>query len=239
MATYKTISALEANELLQKDQAVIIDVRTSEEFQSCHIPRAIWVPLDSIVEEFSKLNIPADKDIILQCQKGKRSADAIERLIASAKLAVDAEKLHNLEGGIESWKAEELDVIARPDKTLVDNIKDKVDVDCLTKCISRKKVYTRLSKLTIAEQVKLSLGVIILALYLLIAVLGIDVISLVGIIALAMIVSAITGWCGLEKLLKQAPWNDPTKITVESPSPIKAPKQAKQESKADDQDEQN
>lgn len=59
---------------LIKQGAVIIDVRTKGEFQSGHIEGAINIPLDTLLNNFSKLK--KDKCIICCCASGMRSGSA-------------------------------------------------------------------------------------------------------------------------------------------------------------------
>jgi len=63
----------------QKDNIILIDVRNSEEFESCYVPGAINIPLDVL----ERGNIPLfskKEKIYLLCQNGFRSARALELL---------------------------------------------------------------------------------------------------------------------------------------------------------------
>ncbi len=59
---------------LMKDGAVIIDVRTKEEFRNGHIGGSINIPLQSLESNLSK--IKKDKPVITCCASGMRSASA-------------------------------------------------------------------------------------------------------------------------------------------------------------------
>jgi rhodanese-related sulfurtransferase len=59
--------------------AVIIDVRTKQEWEECHINGAIHIPLSDLknnIEEIKKINKP----IIAHCKSGVRSARATKLL---------------------------------------------------------------------------------------------------------------------------------------------------------------
>jgi rhodanese-related sulfurtransferase len=74
------ISGKDAREKV-KNGAMLVDVRTEGEFQSGHIDNAINVPVQVLEQNLSKL--PKDKEIIVYCRSGKRSASAkrtLERL---------------------------------------------------------------------------------------------------------------------------------------------------------------
>jgi len=55
--------------------AVIIDVRSPQEFQGGHIKGAINIPLDKLANSLSK--IPKNKTVITCCASGMRSGSAL------------------------------------------------------------------------------------------------------------------------------------------------------------------
>ncbi|HBC70161.1 MAG TPA: rhodanese-like domain-containing protein [Sutterella sp.] len=93
------ISPQQAWKYMQKHpEAIVIDVRTPEEFQSGHIPGAINLPLAAIVSG----NIPvtfSDKGrtYLVYCRSGRRSAAAV-RLLSS----LGYRSLYDF-GGILDW----------------------------------------------------------------------------------------------------------------------------------------
>ncbi len=82
-------------------EAIVIDVRTSEEFQSGHIPGAVNLPLAAIVSG----KIPAafsdkGKTYLVYCRSGRRSAAAVQMLSA-----LGYQHLYDF-GGILDWPYE-------------------------------------------------------------------------------------------------------------------------------------
>ncbi|MBS1196543.1 MAG: rhodanese-like protein [Proteobacteria bacterium] len=64
-----------------KLQATIIDVRTPEEFAAGHIPGAVNIPVDRIESGIASIKgLGKDKQILLYCRSGRRSAIAKEIL---------------------------------------------------------------------------------------------------------------------------------------------------------------
>ena len=59
---------------LMRNGAQIIDVRTNGEFNSRHIKGSLNIPLQSLKNNFSKIN--KDKPVITCCASGMRSATA-------------------------------------------------------------------------------------------------------------------------------------------------------------------
>lgn len=102
----KQSTTAEFEKLIQTDMnAVLLDVRTPQEFAENHIPGAINI--DQADPDFIskvKAQIPTDKEIAVYCRSGHRSADA------AARLEKEGYKTADLEGGILAWEQDELPV---------------------------------------------------------------------------------------------------------------------------------
>lgn len=83
--------------------ALIVDVRAESEWDAGHLPEAVHIPLPDLEERLDE--IPRDRDIILQCQTGNRSAIAASLLKARGR-----DRVANLAGGYASWVAAGLPV---------------------------------------------------------------------------------------------------------------------------------
>ena len=67
------------NEILKKEDTVVVDVRNSWEYDEGHVKNAVNIPLTEIparIDEFKKLNGP----VILYCRSGNRSSAAVHIL---------------------------------------------------------------------------------------------------------------------------------------------------------------
>lgn len=62
--------------------AIVIDVRTAEEFAEGHLKNAINIPFEQIAIEINKLNITKDTPIVLYCRSGGRSGTAFNTLVS-------------------------------------------------------------------------------------------------------------------------------------------------------------
>ncbi len=91
--SYELINTNKALEIIDGG-AIILDVRTTDEFKREHITGAVNIPLDQIE------TIEYDKDlpIIVYCQTGIKSKDAIEKLVKMGYT-----KLYDLDGGLLNW----------------------------------------------------------------------------------------------------------------------------------------
>ncbi len=98
--SYTTIDSNQAMELINNN-AVIIDVRTVQEYVTGYIDGAINVPLIDIE------TIDYDKDtvIIVYCASGMRSATAAETLVDLGYTNV-----YNLDGGLINWGFELVEI---------------------------------------------------------------------------------------------------------------------------------
>ena len=75
------VSYMEAKEMIINDGSILVDVRTEDEYNEEHIDGALLLSLDTITEE-SAVDVIDSKDsyIILYCQSGNRSHQALEKL---------------------------------------------------------------------------------------------------------------------------------------------------------------
>lgn len=74
---YRFVKSYNFKKILPKllsDGALIVDVRSASEFASGHAPNSINIPLNGLSTELSR--IPKDKNIIVCCASGTRSAMA-------------------------------------------------------------------------------------------------------------------------------------------------------------------
>jgi hydroxyacylglutathione hydrolase len=100
-ATERGAPAFIAEELASPNPALILDVRTSKEWQSKHIEGSTNIPLNHLEERLHEL--PHDRRIIVHCAGGYRSSIA-----ASILQKHDFENFAELAGGLAAWEAANL-----------------------------------------------------------------------------------------------------------------------------------
>ena len=97
----KEISVSRLKEMLDnKEDFQLIDVRQPDEYAFAKIEGAKLIPLGEIIKRMGELD--PEKEIILQCKMGGRSARAIEALRSAGYTG----PLKNLRGGITAWSNE-------------------------------------------------------------------------------------------------------------------------------------
>ena len=100
-ATYKSVSQEEAVQMIaEKPDAIVLDVRTQDEYDKKHIPNAILVPLEEL-REGNFASIPdKNQTILIYCWTGRRAQD-------SAQLLADKGYKNVYEfGGLSEWKGD-------------------------------------------------------------------------------------------------------------------------------------
>lgn len=78
-----------------KDDVFVLDVREPHEYQICNLGGHL-IPLGQLPMRIDELE--KDREIVVHCRSGKRSADAVEVLRANG-----FSKVWNLAGGILAW----------------------------------------------------------------------------------------------------------------------------------------
>ena len=99
-AEYKKITSDEAKNIMSTQKAIVVDVRSLEEYNEGHIPNAISVPLETIENEAEAKLKNKDDLILVYCRSGRRSREAALRLIEKGYTnVIDF-------GGIQDWNGE-------------------------------------------------------------------------------------------------------------------------------------
>jgi rhodanese-related sulfurtransferase len=95
----KNVTATEAHKLINEDsELIILDVRTSEEYEGGHIPGAKLVPVQILSMKLAELDKYKDKPVLVYCASGGRSPRAVEILANNS-----FENIYHLSRGIGSW----------------------------------------------------------------------------------------------------------------------------------------
>ena len=89
------------NKFDNNEDFMLLDVRNIQEVLYSKIEKSIHIPMNEIQERINELD--SNKEIIIQCKSGKRSARVCEYLMTQ-----NFNNVRNLSGGIIAW-AEEVD----------------------------------------------------------------------------------------------------------------------------------
>jgi len=96
----ESITTLELREILAGDfQGLLIDVREPDEYQCAHIEGSQLIPLQTLPNQLA--NLPTDREILIHCKAGGRSAKAVQFLLGNGFTQVK-----NVTGGMDAWLLE-------------------------------------------------------------------------------------------------------------------------------------
>jgi rhodanese-related sulfurtransferase len=92
----KVVDTVGAVQMINREDALVVDVRPHAAFQSGHIPNARNLPLADFDNKLSSL--PKDKPIILTCDRGQTAVSAASKLKQAGR-----DNFAVLEGGLNAW----------------------------------------------------------------------------------------------------------------------------------------
>ncbi len=94
-----TITAGELKELIDADKPIyLVDVREPAEWEIVRIPGATLIPKDEILRGDALASLPQDRQIVMYCKSGVRSAETL----AAVKNAGFKDAVH-VQGGVTAW----------------------------------------------------------------------------------------------------------------------------------------
>jgi rhodanese-related sulfurtransferase len=93
------ISTLEATRLINKNDAVVIDVREPERYAEGHILNARNIPLKDLEARVREIERYKNKAVILSCETGNRASSAAGVLKKSGFA-----ETYCLQGGVSAWR---------------------------------------------------------------------------------------------------------------------------------------
>ncbi|WP_418648383.1 rhodanese-like domain-containing protein [Thauera butanivorans] len=93
------LSPVEATMLINREDAVVIDVRDQGEYAQGHIPNARHIPAGDLERRGGELDKWKHHPLILCCATGTRSTSAATQLRKAG-----FEKVYNLRGGMMEWQ---------------------------------------------------------------------------------------------------------------------------------------
>ena len=94
----KELSVADATLKINRENAVVIDVRTPAEFVAGHVPESINIPRDKLGERIAELEKYKGRPLILNCASGVRAGGACGELRRQG-----FENVFQLAGGMNGW----------------------------------------------------------------------------------------------------------------------------------------
>ncbi|MDB9999008.1 rhodanese-like domain-containing protein [Porticoccaceae bacterium] len=101
----KPITVSEAVSLMNSDQAVLVDVRPSNEFQAGHIHGAMNIPHTKLTGRISELEKCRSKIVLLADQMGQHAGGA------GRALTKEGYNVRRLSGGMTEWQGQKMPMV--------------------------------------------------------------------------------------------------------------------------------
>ena len=98
----------EATLLINREDAVVLDVRETSEWSAGHIPNARHIALGQLDKHLSELEKFKSRPVIICCASGNRSSSACGTLKRAG-----FERVFNLSGGLGAWTGAGLQVTTK------------------------------------------------------------------------------------------------------------------------------
>lgn len=102
----QTVSPQQATNMVNREDAKVVDVRDADEFRQGHIAGSINIPFSQLAERMTELDRFKDKPVVLICKIGHQASAAGRQLRGSG-----FEKIFRIQGGIQGWRADNLPVV--------------------------------------------------------------------------------------------------------------------------------
>ncbi len=102
----KGVTPHQATLLINKHNSIVLDVRERKDFDRGHIVDALNIPLAKLHERITELDKKKEVPIVVVCQMGHQSGDAVKAL--EAKGFAQAVKMS---GGMTEWQVQNLPVV--------------------------------------------------------------------------------------------------------------------------------
>ncbi len=99
------VTPLQSTPLINHENAVVLDVRSMDEYRKGHIVNALNYPLNGLAKQIPQLQKYKDRPIVVVCRSGSRSAMAAKMLMKAG-----FPRVHNLRGGMMAWTSAGLPV---------------------------------------------------------------------------------------------------------------------------------
>jgi len=93
------VTTLEATQLINRSDALVVDVRGAEDYAKGHILGAKNIPLADLERRAGELDRQKAKPLIVNCATGTTSGGAVALLRRKG-----FESVHNLTGGYAAWQ---------------------------------------------------------------------------------------------------------------------------------------
>lgn len=105
---YSSVTPTQSTQMINHDDALVLDVRENKEYNEGHIINSLHIPLSNIKTRMNSLEKYKSKKVIIACRSGHRSGQACATLKKEG-----FENVFNLSGGVMAWESANLPLIKK------------------------------------------------------------------------------------------------------------------------------
>jgi len=102
-----SISAAQATQMINKQDAAVLDIRDKKDFDGGHLANAINIPYAALTERMSELESAKERPIVLVCKSGQSVG------MAGKTLKQKGFQVFRLSGGMMDWTNQNLPVVTK------------------------------------------------------------------------------------------------------------------------------
>ena len=95
----KDAGTLDVTQLINRQNAIVVDVREPNEYEGGRLPNALHIPLSQLSARGAELGKMTTRPIVAYCTRGQRS-----RMAGSTLAKLGFADIYHLTGGIRAWK---------------------------------------------------------------------------------------------------------------------------------------
>ena len=104
----QSVGPQQAVMMINRQNAVMLDVREKKDFDSGHVVKSINMPMAKLKQRMIELKKHQNKPIVVVCRTGQQAGEAVRALKDNGY-----EQVYKLAGGITEWKAQSLPLIQK------------------------------------------------------------------------------------------------------------------------------
>lgn len=98
LSARREISALQATQLINRKDALLLDLREAGEYEGGRVPNAMHIPLSELAARGLELAAFTARPLIAYCGRGNKS-----RAAGSALAKLGFKEVYTLRGGLRAW----------------------------------------------------------------------------------------------------------------------------------------
>jgi len=102
------VTSTQATQLINREEAVVLDLRESKDYKAGHIAGALNIPQSNLDSRMNELEKHKGKPVIVVCKHGQ-SSGAVQAKLAKAGF----ERAVKLKGGMMQWQADSLPMVKK------------------------------------------------------------------------------------------------------------------------------